>query len=340
MFLAILARFISSRVSCMNPMNKEIDWFAMFKVPTLSDRIPTHVEGTGFFYQDDIIPFSEATSDVNSSKANPLFNTFDKIYTNSDLSYIFISDQPPDTDSSKGAPTAHMKAIYMVDDDNAVYMEHSVPRYPPYPRKSQHISYPETGTKYGQSFVCITLTHEEMEKLAGIHTRAKPFTYDSRINSQHQKFGNLSKIANNNEDNSIPYEIAKFTVGKKKVTAFSKGASFAKDIYFDLIAKELNTTLEVEGWRSGSGGNMVSDCDGDYKVFDILNLNMRGVLWKVTNDHSKWGIGARHACIGGVNRQNSQTKRGGSTICIEFPPLARSLTSSIDSFYECPEKTT
>ena len=37
--------------------------------------------------------------------------------------------------------------------------------------------------------------------------------------------------------------------------------------------------------------------------------------WTRTKDHSKWAAGPSLLCVGGINRQNSQTTRGGGALC-------------------------
>ena len=68
--------------------------------------------------------------------------------------------------------------------------------------------------------------------------------------------------------------------------------------------------------------------------------------WTSTQDHSKWAItvdgfeqdnGKKpYACIGGINRQFSQEKRGGATMCYQSKGLNSALFDIIVDFEDCP----
>lgn len=88
---------------------------------------------------------------------------------------------------------------------------------------------------------------------------------------------------------------------------------------------------------------------------------VQGVSWSETKDHSKWSVRltgtsqgdslltrsplthahravAEHkpvVCIGGINRMESQAKRGGGTVCFEEQTLWTSLTKGITDVERC-----
>jgi deoxyribonuclease-2 len=69
---------------------------------------------------------------------------------------------------------------------------------------------------------------------------------------------------------------------------------------------------------------MDSYCIPSYK-YDNINIRaialQGGQSWTSTADHSKWVISSdssqAYACIGDINRQLGQWKRGGGTYCIQ-----------------------
>lgn len=75
---------------------------------------------------------------------------------------VFLySDQPPDgkTDSNAG----HSKGIVLGDSSGGIWLVHSVPRFP---RMDERQFYPDTGLKFGQQFLCISLDAENLNKVS------------------------------------------------------------------------------------------------------------------------------------------------------------------------------
>lgn len=77
------------------------------------------------------------------------------------------NDQPPigQTSFSSG----HTKGVVIAREDGGFWLIHSVPHYPPDPKDGDY-SYPKTGLKNGQSYLCITLPAKELEIVGKIIT--------------------------------------------------------------------------------------------------------------------------------------------------------------------------
>uniref|UniRef100_A0A0M3KCV0 Cell-death-related nuclease 7 (inferred by orthology to a C. elegans protein) n=1 Tax=Anisakis simplex TaxID=6269 RepID=A0A0M3KCV0_ANISI len=86
-----------------------------------------------------------------------------------------------------------------------------------------------------------------------------------------------------------------------------------------LVAPEMKTSLFTETWMNGPN-DFDSECSSKYTVNNIESLNVDGNQFKNSKDHSKWAISVDEKepllCIGDINRQKSQMKRGGGTVCI------------------------
>uniref|UniRef100_A0A672K3I1 Deoxyribonuclease-2-alpha n=1 Tax=Sinocyclocheilus grahami TaxID=75366 RepID=A0A672K3I1_SINGR len=106
---------------------------------------------------------------------------------------------------------------------------------------------------------------------------------------------------------------------------FAKGASFANDLYHSWVAPTLQSDLLVQFWRR-STGILPSDCSPSWKVLniDLISPGQR-VTFKATGDHSKWavsmggsagsGTSSGWVCVGDINRDEAEERRGGGTVC-------------------------
>ena len=325
---------IFSKLSCKNPINKDIPWYSTFKIPVISDRQPIHATGLGFFYTDDATRLSESTSDLGNLKNNPVYNTLIPLYKNDPkIGYVLINDQPPE--GTMPASRAHMKGIILFDDDNGLYIEHSTPRFPPDPLSGGY-SYPSSGTKYGQSLLCVTLSHESLEIVSKGLLIDRPGVYASSLPSfTNNKIPTLQKVINqewNTQDETLHQTLP---VGSTKFEFFAKSGSWDKELYSDLIAPTLKARTYAATWSNGVG-TLNSDCNGKYNTYNVLKVNFDGVEWTRSKDHSKWAVVGDYVCICGINRQASQTKRGGGCWCKKDITWARSMNNVISEFEQCP----
>ena len=83
-------------------------------------------------------------------------------------------------------------------------------------------------------------------------------------------------------------------------------------------------------------------CRPDHK-YDSVNIRTVRISpaheFKETQDHSKWGVsldgGRNVVCIGDINRQQSQNRRGGGTTCIEDEHLRTAFASIVTRHDQC-----
>ncbi|VDM78823.1 unnamed protein product [Strongylus vulgaris] len=76
-----------------------------------------------------------------------------------------------------------------------------------------------------------------------------------------------------------------------------------------------------------------------FQVYDINTVTILGTAYNSSKDHSKWGVSLNKkvptVCIGDVNRQVSQFKRGGGAVCIEDSKLWKIFHGSIGAYDNC-----
>jgi deoxyribonuclease-2 len=121
-------------------------------------------------------------------------------------------------------------------------------------------------------------------------------------------------------------------------TSFAKSNSWGKDLYEDLVSPYYRQGFYWETWRRSPAEPTF--CTPTY-AYDAINVNtvaFPGVSFSYTKDHSKWGVSIQPnnlACVGGINRMTSQSKRGGGTVCMNNAALWRSLTAIIAQHDSC-----
>lgn len=96
------------------------------------------------------------------------------------------------------------------------------------------------------------------------------------------------------------------------------------DLYHSWVAPTLQSNLLVQFWRR-STGILPSDCSPNWEVLnvDLISPDQR-ITFKATEDHSKWaistgggysGASGSWVCVGDINRDEAEEKRGGGTVC-------------------------
>ena len=130
--------------------------------------------------------------------------------------------------------------------------------------------------------------------------------------------------------------------GPRATTTFhlmAKGRDWGQHFWIDLVAHRLGTDLLVETWRRDSTDQTKDtalhtphgeDEDGDtVEDASAVLLAQAGCFFKESNDHGKWAVSAQDGgslvCVGDINRQSSQTKRGGGTATFHDAALAAAL---------------
>jgi deoxyribonuclease-2 len=123
-------------------------------------------------------------------------------------------------------------------------------------------------------------------------------------------------------------------------TSFAKSSGFNKELYEDFVAPFFNAgSFYVESWRHGPG-NIASDCTKPTKVFNIQDISIaagRKLEFSTLHDHSKWMVSMQNEliCVGDINRQEHQKKRGGGTVCIQNQGIAKIYMDSVKDSESC-----
>lgn len=315
--------YTHSAINCKSPSGKAVDWFILYKLPRFrNDKVRT--TGNEFFYMDEDNQCFKRTRarDITRRNVNPLFETLRPIYFNSRLqSYAMYNDQPPNRQNA-AQTKAHSKGALAFDKNTGFWIISSIPRFPA--KADGGYIFADQQLPYGQIALCVTVLQSEKNQIESIFSTTNPYIYDKKdfTVGREQATTSMRKHFKTKKGNSVE--------------VFAKSASFGKDIYDDLISPGLNDKIHVQTWRP--------DLANTNKVWNIDYIDFgNGISYKASLDHSKWAV-AKHqpfTCIGDINRQRTQFKRGGLSLCLENENVAesfRNLYSEIEK-KKLPRKT-
>jgi len=236
------------------------------------------------------------------------------------------------------------------DEKSGFWLIHSVPRFPDFV-KDGYSGLPEDEMRYGQSFMCISTSLGYLEDVAAQLLIGYPWVYSANVpegNSAFANMQNMKSLANGDKhykdmDSNV---VSIKTHWGVEFTTFYKSPKWGKYIYEDMVEPHFDTEFAWETWMNGINPDP-SFCEpkSQYNSTNIRNLAVGAYSWKETQDHSKWGvsIGWKHRsydeylCIGDINRQESQNKRGGGTTCIQDVDLWRAFYNAIKHVDCCCE---
>ena len=317
------------KLACRDETGNPVDWFTIYKLPSLAKNVFSKwiPEGSGYaFMTEKNQTWSLSSQSIANLTSMPAL-TLDILYkstfdNNNNMGYILYNDQ---FNNKSDLDFGHAKGIVLFDDKSIVWIVHSIPEYPPMQAKG-HYGIGSSQLFYGQSMVCLSLNISALEQIGKQLLLTYPQIYDSFIPDSLKTLSPSFTLVYNRKRNALsPFsnvEVLK-TLGNNEFVAMHKSTYFANDLYSELVAKYSKSNLFVETWSRGNG-TMQSDCASSYPVHnvDVINFKSYTASFKITSDHSKWAISTadtsdKYLCIGDINRQWSQFKRGGGTVCFK-----------------------
>ncbi|XP_016950513.1 plancitoxin-1 [Drosophila biarmipes] len=345
----------SAKVSCKDESGNDVDWWHLYKLPKHYQRNDLGKDTSGLKYlyvtsqsYDTWQMSGKFISDPLSLPAqtlNPL---------NADPTHTLLAaynDQLPNgTVFSTGG---HAKGVVASDGVTAIWIVHSVPKYPTVP----DYTYPTSGEQFAQSMLCITLKAEDLEKVGQVLVYNEPHFYYERnplVSRSDELFPSLERALHGQWRTESPYqkEVELRTLDGKKFRLFGKSGRANVELYADVVAPALDVSLFVEAWRDGTG-NLPNSCDKSDKVLNVEAISSPelSVDFRTTQDHSKWAVsrptglliyhwrvgGGDWICVGDINRQQGQLHRGGGTVCHKSSRVSNLYRQLVANFDKCAE---
>lgn len=292
--------------SCLNEKGEVVDWF-------ISLRWHGHTPRK-YLIRDSVQNKWRWTTE--DALLKPILS---KVNANSDA-VLAWNDEPP-TSYHPSTSYAHSKGLltFSKEENRGFFLSHSIPKYPEIDEEIGEINYiSNTRSSYGQHVVCVSLNSgiEDLHLLWDQIQTAKPYVYhntlipSSRVNSLSTlyKLGKNLKLRNERR-------LGEFTfVTKSKSQMVPVFEGFLSPYWKQKLG---NPGFFVETW----GRPLLPSVCKEGSVVNIRKISYGGEIQKETQDHSKWAISTEEklnlVCIGDLNHQNSQYKRGGSFLCLQ-----------------------
>jgi deoxyribonuclease-2 len=343
--LSLWTRNAEAGITCLNEVGNPVDWWVILKaplMPTSSD--PSAASGFGYSYADSNgakMTWTKNRLDTNLNGA--LGSTLSQIYNahKANTAWLMYNDQTPDGKSHDSY--GHTKGDMAFDINGGFWLVHSTPRFPaqtgnPYP------GFPDYAKDYGQSFLCISLTISGVNQVGAAFKLNKPYIYDTYLPAALASAApNIADVINSRfiTTKAQTNYTTVYSRGRVGFTVFSKNAKSDVNLYSDVVEPVIQDGLLVESWMNGANDNkMPTFCTPTY-AYDTINVRSvkltTDVEFPETKDHSKWAVSISHPllCIGDINRQYSQAKRGGGTVCFSNRIIYDSFSNSITDKDSC-----
>lgn len=347
---------VNGGLSCLNEDGKAVDMFVLYKLPRMDwihEELPPFVkEGHGYTYLDKDSNYKFHLSKTSiADDSSVVGRTMDQLYKpykhadgefkySDEMAHVLYNDENPN--GEKYFDCGHTKGGIVFDRESGFWLIHSVPKYLN-PVKDGY-SYPHSGCKFGQMFLCLSFNASSFDKI-GLQLRFdNPHVHDSNLPEQWEDmFPNIQKLIKGEMMVGHPTSHVQplTTLAGEAVEHFAKNNDFGHDLYHNLVAPKLKSNLFVETWQYGT--KIGPSCNGSYTVLDIQKLSVDvpegSFAFDVYNDHSKYVVTddkkSYHVCIGDINREPSQFKRGGGTMCLQNEMLWSTFRNMIRTTNHC-----
>ncbi|ESO88549.1 hypothetical protein LOTGIDRAFT_193211 [Lottia gigantea] len=325
-------------LQCLDSTGKPVDWFIIYKIPKIRKSKNSLVkEGYGFYYMDVNTPKFELSQYGIDTTKHALYYTLQQIYgaKPSSILYGMYNDQTPNKKIHEA--NGHSKGVVAFDDQQGYWLVHSTPHFPPYIHDGY--SWPESARVYGQIFLCVTYdSYPNIDQIGTQFLYNYPDFYNYSIPiKMRKKYPNMYSALSGKKEkfphhSSIINLISSYST---TFTSFAKDKKFGQDLYHDLVAPFYKSDMRTETWENGKG-QMGSNCS-QYKVLNVALVGMTDVIqFEDTKDHSKWGItDSGYVCIGDINRESSQFRRNGGTVCFNNHNVWKTFNSLILHVENC-----
>ncbi|KAK7505118.1 hypothetical protein BaRGS_00003688 [Batillaria attramentaria] len=343
LLLLLLVTTTSASMQCKDMNGKPVDWFIVYKLPKMRHETGTRFgDGLAQFYLDGQAPQWSLSKRAVNETDHAIYYTLQQVYEAQpdSILYLMYNDEKPD--GGESLSHGHTKGVVGFDSKSGFWLIHSAPMFPP--KQKDGYEWADNASDYGQMFFCVSFGYSEsLGVLAKQLLYNYPQVYDHNLPASALKdFPLLADLVNSTRINQPPYHSIQHlsSLGGLPLTSFAKFTYFGADLYDNLVAPYLKVPLLVETWQHGDECDVLhTNCSTQYEVYNIVETTLPGnFFFSEFKDHSKYAISltGQWVCVGDINRERSQFKRGGGTLCFQDGRVWRAYDQIITFFQPCP----
>uniref|UniRef100_A0A915Q332 Deoxyribonuclease II n=1 Tax=Setaria digitata TaxID=48799 RepID=A0A915Q332_9BILA len=326
--------------------------FIFYKIGRIKESAIKSVhDGTAFLYMDaSHREWSLSTVEIGDPKqaiGYTLQQYYDAINNPEVFNIMYNDEFPYPKNDTVSGTSGHTKGVVVFGKSNGFWLIHSVPKFP----RSDTYEYPTTGHHYGQMGLCISMSYSELHKIAIQLYYNQLFIYSQKLPTEvANDIPLLIKVVSKKYQRAAPYfsRVVVHSTEGREFVHFAKTRAFRKDLYFDLIAPSIRSSLETETWQHETSGNrnLHSWCRkySSFKVLDVKKIILPfNISFSNQLDHSKFAVAMIDAdkistpwiCIGDINRQEHQLLRAGGTMCFADSEVHAIYAAMILDYWPC-----
>jgi deoxyribonuclease-2 len=312
----LLAAHASWSLDCLDNKGKPVAWWVIFKPPGSLGNSHIYLDST----MSNGKPVLESVR--MDSKGTALQRTFSS--TPAASPKLAWNDESQSKNSSS---SAHSKGVMAWDNSGnssspGYYLLHSLPTFP-YISSGGTINTTMDSSEniYGQHLFCTSLKLSQLNDLANLMQYSQVNTYFMNFpNNSNTKY--LTSLGEAKIKATSPFLNKTINLNDgSHMTILSKANKINASIFEDGLVGLFGLPFVAETW-----GRPLEDSWCPKKGATVTNsrtINMFGLEWNETQDHSKWAIADSTSqnvvCLGDMNRMTSQWKRGGTFLCLRKP---------------------
>lgn len=322
---------INAAPSCMDENGSPVDSFFVIKGPN----------GNNSWFTSGSTSLKKTAYGMGGAKGAVPY-TLAQIYKALPTAHAYVLYNDETDTGSVSQTHAHSKGVVFFDSNQGFWLIHSLPRYPTV-RASGYKFLPDS--TYGQSFLCVTIPTLQLDNIGTQLQVHWPQIYDFGIsNDLSTKYPIFSALLNGAQSSATTSNVTFKTVAGASFRHFAKSKHCDCELYEDIVAASLGADLKVESWMNGPTTDKIpSSCKSDgfkYNVEDIQAIKTSdGTFWNETQDHSKYALtvssSSATVCVGDINRQYTQSGRGGGALCFKDKSTWTAFNTVVDQASLC-----